>query len=174
MKNYFYYFSNDEELLRLAKEGKIEEMKIAFERTILQRADKLCQGKCSAFCVYHNILDAARKKDAQVMEYISQQAMKMFADEWYVAPLLAIRESGSMYGRLIPEAKAVLAEYDLYRGEAIKAFARNCKSDKWEEKYNDSVIFYGYKDKLSFVRNGIEYVVYYSDDKYYAAVNSRH
>ena len=173
MKNYCWYFSNDEELMHLIKEGKIEEVEEVFGKSQLQRITVYSTPRLSAAHAFNKLVEFVKNKGTtESFAFICKRAMRMFADVWYVQPLLSARANRNMKEMFDAEVNRVLVEYDEYRLAAVSAWDNMPNKTEWEVKYNESVVLRRHKDELSFYRNGEKYIIYYSDDKYYTETTS--
>ncbi|MBE5812756.1 MAG: hypothetical protein E7314_03790 [Clostridiales bacterium] len=161
-----FYFSNEEELIRLAKEGKKEEFKKALEATDISCYNEY-QNKVEAGIAFFKILNAARKGlDVEMVEALSKKSFVLFAENWIAIPLVKAKEDKKLCAYFDEKALKVIAEYEEYKAEAVRAW-NNHNGTEWEEAYNELVTFRRYKDELSFFRDGEKYIIYHHDDKDY-------
>ena len=161
----YYVFSNAKELEAILNEGKYKELNRTFVKTKLKKKRKLRKGQMSAREKYHyiceNVLIHLDERSRKAFRF---RAVEIFAKAWDVETIQMIKLNPQLYGELTLEAKGVLEEYAIYTRIA-KNTVYGMIFDESKEKmvpigYDGNYIKVRYiSNKLSFVRNGVEYVI---------------
>jgi len=166
---YYYVFNNAKRLCSLAKAKKFDELVEELKSAKLVECHDYHGIKTSGKEVYRNICNAIALKEAKdVLDKVNNIVIPLFVEKWDAEALLMVAKDPTLYGPLTQAAKDVLDEYNYYRAIAIKAYddrvtGKHCvvRDFTLDEPVRIEYITGG---NLSFFKNDIEYVVYFSED----------
>lgn len=156
-------FSNWKTLNEMAIGEAWDDLIKEFTKTTIVESGK-CEGiMYSAKEMYRRVCGLMHKSGQKVPVEMSDKASDMFAEAWDAEALLMIKGEASKYGKLTPSALKVLSEYLNYRKKAEEIYKTHYYRNDFDVKLDDGVIVRVNSGGVSFIREGREYVVYFSE-----------
>ena len=158
-----YKFANYEQLDFLLKQKKAVELVEEFQKTEMVELNDhhhICLSAKEQYCAICEYLYQVDKKSLKV---INAKAIELFAEVWDAEALLMIRASSTKFGILSEKAKKVLAEYESYKKMAIAEFNKLPRGAYFEKDVKGVKIRLR-TGRLSFLKDGREFVIFYSED----------
>lgn len=160
-----FEWNNAEKLSILVKEEKWEELGKEFVKSELVGTYKYSlQNYGSAFFVYKTVCKVLMDNGMyDTLTKVQAHAISSFAKQWDVNSLQRIQASPMSLGMLSDDAKVVLTEYDKIKERAVELGEEFFGEEK---VVKEGLIEYRFNlnGKLSFIKNGVEYIVFYSWD----------
>lgn len=167
----YYTFSNAEELRKLLKEKRLNDLAEEFLKARILVLDSYKGIALSAGNLYKIICKEYQAQKQTLPQDVSEHAVTLFAEAWDIETIKEIDYSHGKYGFLNQRAKQVLEEYENYKTVAIMQLKSISSSGMFEKEITKTCdgikVFIKYAaGRLSLFRNSMEYVIYYGDDFY--------
>lgn len=156
-------FSNWKTLNEKVVNGDFEGVISEFSQSTIEEQSTYDGVVYSAKESYRKICKLFNKNGHKVPKQMSDRASDIFADVWDVEALLMIEGESSKYGKLTPKALEVLKEYKRWRKRAEEVYKENYYKNDFEVKIEDGIVVKVNGGRVSFIRKGEEYVVYFPE-----------
>lgn len=160
-----YEWNNAEKLSELLEKKNWEELGKEFEQSeLIFKYKYSIKNYGSAFFMYKTLCKVLQDNEMyDTLKKVQTHAVNCFAKEWDVNSLQRIEASPMGLGALSDEAKAVLSEYEKIKERAMELGEEFFGEEK---TVKEGLIEYRFKlnGKLSFIKNGMEYIVFYPWD----------
>jgi len=166
-----YVFSNGEALYYLAKNKDVEGLEKELENSVICKTEGYSQMFMKAVYLFEFIYnELVNEKEFELLKKISRKIEKMCVTSWDVETLLSIKAKKPLCGELTSAAEKVILAYEDYRAIACWLFNQLNPEPKWTREVEDILVIFD-KGRLSFVKDNVEYIIYYAEDKYFTLVH---